>query len=145
MTDRTILRGDDYPGADETYVFAFSLVDRDLEAYPLASTTVRSTWRTGTIPPGADEGDTLAPIAASISFDGAGEVTASSKLMLPDGMTAADGELWLVLTREETAALAQPTTLRGDVQILTSDDKVHTVILVQTITTVDGYTSDTES
>lgn len=145
MTDRVIIRGDDYPNVGNRYVFRFTMVDEALDPMDLTSCTVRSTWRTATVAPGFDDDDTSAPIAARITFDGAGAVTSSSRMALPAGKTAEDGELTMILTRVQTAALGRPTKLIGDVQVLTADNYVHTVMLVHTISTADGTTSDTES
>lgn len=141
--DKTITRGDDHYA--ERPIYTVTIVDDALAPYDLANCTVRSTWRSVPIPPegveGGDEDDAGAALAASITLDGEGEVTASSNLILPPDGAASDGVLLLIADRSTTAGMPLASALKGDVQLTDAADRVHTVILLATLTTRDGYTS----
>lgn len=140
MTDRVLVRSDDY--VIRRQVLRFAVVDDAMQPMPLAGCKVQSTWRTAPGAPGTDPTNASAIIAASITFDAEGAVTASDKLALPSGGTADAGVLYLVLDRDQTAILPLGTTLKGDVQVTDANDERLTVFVQETITTIDGFTDD---
>lgn len=143
--DRVLTRGDDYwadrPVWTVTLVGVDPLDPDNLTPFDLTGCTVRSTWRPGPIPPGEDASDTTAALAASIAFDGNGDVTASSHMILPPDSSASDGVLLLVADRATTTAMPLTAGLRGDVQITDAADKVVSVPVLATLALIDLYTS----
>ena len=141
MPLKTLIRADDYDV--DRPIYTFTIVNpATLEATPLASCTVQSTWRVAPVAPGTDATNAAAPITASITFDAFGAVTESDGLALPTGGTASDGVLALVADRTVTAALPLAAVLMGDVQVTDANGKRRTVKIVETIAAEDGYTDD---
>lgn len=142
MVNRQVYRGDDY--WLDRRLMTFGVVDAELNPMDLTGCEVYSTWREAVIAPGDDPGNTTAPLAASITFDASGAVTASANLKLPDGGSASAGVLVLTATPETTAAFPVGTTLKGDVSVKDSAGHgPHTVKIVETITAEDTYTDET--
>ena len=140
MTDRTVIRGDDY--FDTRPIYTVTVVDDALAPFDFTGCIVRSTWRVETVSPGSDPLDTTAALAAHIIFDELGDVTDSDGLELPTGGTASDGILLLVADRTKTSVMPLADAIKGDVQITDALDRVQTVMLVATLSTIDGYTSE---
>lgn len=139
MVNRMVIRGDDY--VIRRYLLRFALVDDMLAPMDLTGCTVRSTWRPAPVSPEDDPNDAAADLAASITFDGSGAVTESDGLALPNGGSAVAGVLELIADRSVTAALPVGTALKGDVQVTDSNGEVLTVLVQETITAQDAYTS----
>ncbi len=147
MVSRTLIRGDDYLARRS--VFSFGLIDVEQSNVQqsqvllnMAGHTIRSTFREGPVAPGADPTDAGAALRAEIAFDANGDVIGTPlHLALPAGMTAADGRLELRLGKTITAGLPLGTVLRFDIQVTTPDGEDDTVMLLETLSTEDGYTS----
>jgi hypothetical protein len=142
MTDRQITRGDDY--WEGRFLYTIEVVDDALAPYAFTSCTIYSTWREEPVAPGLDGTDATAPLAASITFDGAGEVTDNHNLILPTGASADDGILILIADRSTTTNMPLADELHGDLQITNAQGMVETVYLIATLMTRDGYTSRVE-
>ncbi len=147
MVNRVVIRGDDYLARRN--VFGFGLIDVEASNVAgsqtllnMAGHTIRSTFREGPVAPGSDPTDATAPLTAEIAFAANGAVSGTPlNMALPEGMTAADGRLDIRLDKTITAGLPLGTVLKFDIQVTNPDGEDDTVMLLETLSAEDGYTS----
>ena len=140
MTDKEVVRGDDYWNARP--IFVATITDNALSPYNLTGCTVRATWDEAVKPPESDPDDSTAVLRSLITIDGTGGVVESVNCELPDGGSAAGGILFIVADRATTAAMPLVSLISGDVQITHPDGMVETRFVLARLSTRDGYTSE---
>lgn len=144
MTERTVVRGDDYVMRRPVFKLTLVAIEGDvIVPLDMSGCTVRATFKTAPTDPATDPTDESAELKRDITFDVAGTVTSATGFRLPDGGTAQDGVLWLTATSSDTLALPLATTLKGDVQVTDANDEVLTVFSTATLKAVEGYTNRT--
>lgn len=139
MTDRTIYRGDSY--VIRRQLFHIALANVGLGAFDMTDCTILTTYKQEKTDPNEDPNDSTAPLKGSITFDGSGNVTANSNLVLPDGKTAGDGELHMTADRGATLVLPLETAMKSDVEVIDANGEHFTIESVWTLTAIDGVTN----
>lgn len=147
MANRLIFKGDSYAIRRPFYIIPLTEVitnpDGTLTPRPfdLSGCTVRTTFKAAATPPDTDPADANAPIKADIAIAMDGTVTSSNGLVIPAGLTAADGILHHRLTKEQTGGLTVGEKWVSDVQVTDALGEDFTKTFEETVEVILGITN----